>query len=52
MEKKVAMRDEEGGMTNQPNKVGNLQRTKNLMRKNTEKPQRTRYGSPGPWENP
>ena len=51
-EKEVTMREEEGGMRDLTKEIRSLQKRKKLMRKNTEKLQRTKFGSPGPRERP
>jgi len=44
----VATRDADSGTTNPPNETRNLQKRRQLIRKNTEKLQRTQYVSPEP----
>jgi len=47
-EKEVMMRGGEGGIRHPTNKINSLEKRKELMRKNTEKLRRTKYGSLGP----
>jgi len=49
-EKEVTMRDEEDRTRDLTNEIRSVQKRKKPMRKNKERLQRMKYGSPGHWE--